>query len=107
MSEYFEVVMGMFDTTILKGSFFTYSDVDHDYWSGYFTSRVFDKALDRRLERVLYAAESMGGTKIELQEPRRALSLFQHHDGVTGTAKDHVVQDYAQRMYDAIQFTQQ
>ena len=107
LSEYFEAVMGMFDTPILNGSFFTYSDVDHDYWSGSVTSRVFDKALDRRLERVLYAAESMGGTKIELQELRRALSLFQHHDGVTGTAKDHVVQDYAQRMYDAIQFTQQ
>lgn len=32
-----------------------------------------------------------------LVEARRAMSLFQHHDGVTGTAKDHVVVDYGQK----------
>jgi len=102
LSEYFQHAMGSFEVPILKGSFFTYSDVNEDYWSGYYTSRVFDKALDRQLERVLFAAEAMGGGKEDLQGPRRALSLFQHHDGVTGTAKNHVVEDYAKRMYDAI-----
>jgi hypothetical protein len=106
LSDYFRAAMGTFDPPILKGSFFTYSDREEDYWSGYFTSRVFDKALDRKLERVLYAATSMGATKLDLRDPRRALSLFQHHDGVTGTAKDKVVEDYAKRIHDAIHFTQ-
>ena len=106
LREYFEASMGTFEVPLLKGSFFTYSDVNEDYWSGYFTSRVFDKSLDRKLEQVLFAANALGATDLEMQAPRRALSLFQHHDGITGTAKNHVVEDYAKRIHDAIGATQ-
>lgn len=39
---------------------------------------------------------------VMLEQARRDLSLFQHHDGITGTAKDHVVKDYAAKMMNAL-----
>lgn len=40
-----------------------------------------------------------------LRDARRSLSLFQHHDGITGTARDNVMEDYAQKMIDAINYS--
>ncbi|VDO74291.1 unnamed protein product [Heligmosomoides polygyrus] len=97
---------------ILSGDFFTYADRDDHYWSavpGYFTSRPFYKQMDRTLLHQLRAAEiafslhAMKGEPVssevfaELVQARRALSLFQHHDGVTGTAKAYVMDDYGKK----------
>lgn len=43
------------------------------------------------------------GTMVSrISEARRWHALFQHHDGVTGTARDNVVIDYAQKMITAL-----
>lgn len=47
-----------------------------------------------------WSADANFSTK--LQSARRALSLFQHHDGITGTARDHVVKDYERQMISAL-----
>lgn len=104
----------------LSGDFFTYADRQQDYWSGYYVSRPFFKAVDRVLEQTLRATEILLAllfgncqrTQCEklpvsfsykLTAARRNLALFQHHDGVTGTAKDHVVRDYGTRMHTSLQ----
>lgn len=46
--------------------------------------------------------DSEANFEILLESARRALSLFQHHDGITGTERDHVVKDYARQMIDAL-----
>lgn len=104
----------------LSGDFFTYADRQQDYWSGYYVSRPFFKAVDRVLEQTLRATEMMVALLLgycqraqceklpmsfayKLTAARRNLALFQHHDGVTGTAKDHVVLDYGTRMHTSLQ----
>lgn len=104
----------------LSGDFFTYADRQQDYWSGYYVSRPFFKAVDRVLEHTLRASEILNALLLghcqgghceklpasfehKLTAARRNLALFQHHDGVTGTAKNHVVQDYGTRMHTSLQ----
>ncbi|KAG8229042.1 hypothetical protein J437_LFUL007597 [Ladona fulva] len=109
----------------LSGDFFTYADRDDHYWSGYFTSRPFYKRMDRVLMGYLRAAELMfsmalgaRGRQVRRPDvptpaptpPSQSLPLSSpsspHHDAITGTAKDHVVNDYAQKMLEAIAGTQ-
>ena len=100
LSRYFDAVR---ETNVpkLQGSFFPYSDRVQDYWTGYFNSRIFYKGYDRLLESLIAAVESKCPT-VDIHLQKRALGIFQHHDGITGTAKSHVVQDYYQTMQKAV-----
>ncbi|RNA38375.1 alpha-mannosidase [Brachionus plicatilis] len=119
LREYFEALMKnnkKFNVNMpsFKGDFFTYADSSNNYWSGYFTSRPFYKRLDRLVGFYLRSAEILfslnnliGDTKQskinflfkKLIVARQNLAIFQHHDGITGTSKTYVVQDYANKHY--------
>ncbi|XP_046613811.1 alpha-mannosidase 2 [Neodiprion virginianus] len=119
LSDYFDAVRDeqiIENFPTLSGDFFTYSDRDDHYWSGYYTSRPFHKRLDRVLLGSLRSSEILaaigwvrGGDQLaekslfdRLQRARRSHSLFQHHDGIAGTSRDHVVIDYAEKMITAL-----
>lgn len=120
LSDYFELLREQSDKSqrsfeTLSGDFFTYADRQDHYWSGYYTSRVFYKRLDRVVEFYLRNAEIVFSLSNLMQMSRsnkfsfanslfkdllvarRNLALFQHHDGITGTSKTYVVYDYAKK----------
>lgn len=105
----------------LSGDFFPYSDRKDHHWSGFFSTRSSFKRLTRQLEVTLRAAEiqatlaladrdyrasagaeDSGGVLQLLTTARRALALFMHHDAITGTSKEHVMQDYEHRLLDGL-----
>ncbi|KAL9679438.1 hypothetical protein QQ045_017300 [Rhodiola kirilowii] len=84
--------------------YFPYADNLNAYWTGYFTSRPALKRYIRMLSGYFLAAR-----QLEFQTGRRstgpntfsledALGIAQHHDAVTGTAKQHTTNDYAKRL---------
>lgn len=103
----------------ISGDFFPYSDHDKAYWTGYFSTRIFDKRFSREVETRLRAAEILNSVAIAhsfnwktkykfldrcfrmLQEARSNVALFLHHDAITGTSKEKVVEDYEERLLKA------
>ncbi|XP_069623348.1 lysosomal alpha-mannosidase [Ranitomeya imitator] len=88
--------------------FFPYADGPHMFWTGYFTSRPAFKRYERlsnnflqvcnQLEAITGAAAGPYGTSSSTTL-RRAMGVAQHHDAVTGTAKQHVNDDYTLQLY--------
>ena len=91
--------------------FFPYSDCDHCYWTGYFTSRTSLKGFIRDMGRYVTSVRTHLGllkvagssdyikantkeTEEALWEAEMALGILQHHDAVAGTAKQKVTNNY-------------
>ena len=109
---------------VLSGDFYPYSDKNSAYWTGYFSTRPFDKRFAREVEGRVRSAEilhtimmsyksvwkritkDMKKCAKKLREARRNLGLFLHHDAITGTARFHVVQDYENKLYTAFENAQ-
>ncbi|KAL1569764.1 alpha-mannosidase [Salvia divinorum] len=84
--------------------YFPYADSANAYWTGFFTSRP---ALKRYIR--LSSGFYMAARQLEFLVGKRsnsantdslgdALGIAQHHDAVTGTAKQHTTNDYAKRL---------
>ena len=98
--------------TTKTDDFMPYAIREHGFLSGYFTSRTGFKRLERVGSSFLQAArqvESMhrdgsdvGTGDCQCMQPLYdlddALGVSQHHDAVSGTAKQHVANDYARRI---------
>ena len=128
LKDYFDLVREkkqINEMPVLSGDFFTYADRNDHYWSGYYTSRPLYKRLDRTVEyylrtaEILYSFANLHELKIKkeggfdegqlykkLLVARRNLGLFQHHDGITGTAKTAVNNDYGAKLLESIKNSQ-
>ena len=98
---------------------FPYSFGNTDWWTGYFTSRANSKGYIRRTSSNLHSSSILYSQKMLDQAAsdqeihsymaadyvmRDTMGILQHHDAVTGTAKQAVANDYNRRLYEAMDF---
>jgi hypothetical protein len=99
--------------SIKYDDFFPYSDGPHSFWTGYFTSRSAFKRFERVASSFLLGARQIDAiptckdtSSNDSQHPlfslEDALGVAQHHDAVSGTAKQHVADDYSKKLSDGI-----
>ena len=97
--------------------FFPYSDCEHCFWTGYFTSRTSFKRMERVASSFLLAARQID-TLARAKKPDHsddesccshplfdledALGIAQHHDAVSGTGKQHVADDYSLKLHQGV-----
>ncbi|XP_064094192.1 lysosomal alpha-mannosidase-like isoform X1 [Macrobrachium nipponense] len=87
--------------------FFPYASNNHSYWTGYFTSRPTLKGFVRQSNNFLQAVKQISSLLEMGQDPRlerlkNAMGVMQHHDAITGTAKQAVTDDYYARLTEGV-----
>jgi len=102
--------------SIKSDDFMPYSDCEHCFWTGYFTSRAGLKRLERESSSFLMSSRQIETIVVEdteanttsyqcrhgMEELEDASGVAQHHDAVSGTSKQHVAYDYAKRLQNGI-----
>lgn len=104
----------------LAGDFLPYTDYQNDFWTGFYSTRPFNKQLSRELRNTLKMADifhsyahaqaqshdivykSYWEVTSLLRDARRDLGMFLHHDGITGTSLLQVIQDFRLKVYVAL-----
>ncbi|KAL0228322.1 hypothetical protein RCL1_004465 [Eukaryota sp. TZLM3-RCL] len=97
---------------IFNGNFHPYSDLPNCYWTGFFSTRPFLKFQIRQLENFNIVAKYLKilsyifDRQSIIQEVDDdvdlTVSLMQHHDAITGTSRQLVINDYFDRLDSAI-----
>lgn len=91
--------------------FFPYASRAHSFWTGYFTSRSALKNYVRRttnflhtmrqtylIANIAFPYDNANQVKEAFDTLGRAIGAAQHHDGVSGTERQVVADDYARRL---------
>uniref|UniRef100_A0A7I4YMU9 Alpha-mannosidase n=1 Tax=Haemonchus contortus TaxID=6289 RepID=A0A7I4YMU9_HAECO len=88
-----------------EDDFFPYASSNVSYWTGYFTSRPTFKRMVRETSSLLQLCKQLDALAdlgpeddADVETIARAAALVQHHDAVTGTAKEKVTGDYKKRL---------
>jgi alpha-mannosidase len=96
---------------------FPYADNPQDYWSGYFASRQAAKKQVRDGQANLHASAQLLSRKVVQADADDAeiaailsakadmldwMGVYQHHDAVSGTAKQHVADNYVEHLSKAM-----
>lgn len=93
--------------TVKTDDFLPYASDPHAYWTGYFTSRPSLKRYERVGNNKLQVCKQLTAQtdieEITLSFLKKAMGIMQHHDAITGTAKQHVTNDYYQTLAAAIE----
>ncbi|XP_049765840.1 lysosomal alpha-mannosidase-like [Schistocerca cancellata] len=96
--------------TVKDDDFFPYASDEHSYWTGYFVSRTTSKYFERQANNFLQICKQLfvlanveEAYENHLNNLREAMGVMQHHDAITGTAKQNVFEDYSRLIYEGIQ----
>ncbi|XP_052739164.1 lysosomal alpha-mannosidase [Bicyclus anynana] len=90
-----------------KGDHLPYGSDANTYWTGFYTSRPSLKYFVKRAHVFLQIVKqlsvlSRAGDSYELHLFRHAVSLAFHHDALTGTSQQYVVNDFVKTISEAI-----